>query len=309
MNLNRKGLIGTIIYHLILLLVLVFMGLTRPEPPPGEEGILVNFGTDDTGLGELEPSGGSEQIEEPDLPVSEAMEEQLEEAAPPLPARTEPEPVREDLTQDVEEVQVKEDPEPTPEELQRQREEQERIRREREEQERIRREQEEQERIERERREEQERIERQRQAQAERLNNMARNALGNTGEGEGQDSEGVTEEGGNQGDPRGTPGADRYDTGGGMGEGISFGLGDGRGSRNLEIPNVSGCEVTSRMEITVDIQVDRDGNVVKATVRGGTFQEKCIWDMVVEAAYKSRFVVDPGAPYNEVGWIRYIITP
>jgi hypothetical protein len=31
--------------------------LTFPDPPPEEEGILVNFGTDDTGFGHFEPMG------------------------------------------------------------------------------------------------------------------------------------------------------------------------------------------------------------------------------------------------------------
>ncbi len=38
---------------MILLLVVAF---TPPKPPEFEEGILVNFGTDETGLGEIEPS-------------------------------------------------------------------------------------------------------------------------------------------------------------------------------------------------------------------------------------------------------------
>ena len=47
MKLNRRGLIATIVYHTLLILLLVFAGLTFPDPPPEEEGILVNFGTDE----------------------------------------------------------------------------------------------------------------------------------------------------------------------------------------------------------------------------------------------------------------------
>ena len=64
MKLNRRGLIATIVYHTLLILLLVFAGLTFPDPPPEEEGILVNFGTDETGLGDFEPIGDDQQAGE-----------------------------------------------------------------------------------------------------------------------------------------------------------------------------------------------------------------------------------------------------
>ena len=309
MKLNRRGLIATIVYHTLLILLLVFAGLTFPDPPPEEEGILVNFGIDETGLGDFEPIGDDQQAGEPDEPVVDETPEFVEEIPEPIQEEvvetyTPPDPVPEDNTQDVEEVQVKEDPKPTPEELERER--QEKLERERLaelERERI-----EQERIEREAREEQERIERERQAQADRLNNAGRSAFGNQGVGETEGSEGITEGDGNQGVPEGSPDADRYETGGGLGNGISFG---GLGSRGGSVPkpNLEGCEVTQKIEITVDIQVDRDGKVISAIVRSGTFQDKCIWDTVVAAAKMSRFSANQSANYRETGWIKYIITP
>jgi len=139
-------------------------------------------------------------------------------------------------------------------------------------------------------RQEQERIERERQEEAERLNSMGRDAFGNQGVGSRD--------------------ADRYDTGGGLGDGISFGgLGSRRAIGNLPKPNLSGCEITQKIEVRVDIQVDRDGNVVSATVSSATFQDKCIWDIVVEAAKKSRFSADRSANNRQSGWIKYIIVP
>lgn len=312
MKLNRRGLLATIIYHLALLLLLVFAGLTFPNPPPDEEGILVNFGTDDSGFGEFEPRGDDQQAGDPDLPVINETEEVVEDIPEPLPEPVEtytpPDPAPVDQTQDVEEVQVKEEPKPDPEELERQRLERERIERERQEQERLERERLERERIERERREEQERIERERREKAERLNNLGKNAFGNQGVGEAEGSQGITEGSGNQGDINGSPDADRYGTGGGLGDGISFGgLGSRRGS--IPKPNLSGCEVTSKIEIMVDIQVDRDGRVVSAVIQRATYQDKCIWDMVVKAAKESRFSSDQSANYRQTGWIKYIITP
>ncbi|MEN8155330.1 MAG: hypothetical protein ABFS10_00145 [Bacteroidota bacterium] len=307
MNLNRRGLIATIIYHLLLLLLLIFAGLTFPDPPPEEEGILVNFGTDDTGFGDFEPIGDDQQAGDPDLPVTDAMEA-TEEVSDPVPeqveAYTPPDPSPVDNAQDVEETKVKEDSKPTKEEIKRERLEQERIERERIEKARIA----EEERIEREKREEEERIERERQEQADKLNNLGKNAFGNQGVGESEGSEGITEGSGNQGDINGSPDADRYDTGGGLGDGITVGgLGSRRGS--VPKPNLSGCEVTQKIEIVVDIQVDRDGKVVSAIVQRATYQDNCIWTMVVKAAKESRFSMDQNANYRQTGWIKYIIVP
>jgi hypothetical protein len=326
MKLNRRGLIATILYHTLLLLLLLLAGLTFPVPPPEEEGILVNFGTDDSGFGEFEPMGDNQNEGDPDLPVAQEAEEVPEEVFQPV-EETEPEPVQEqytpppdpvpaDQTQDVEETPVQEEPQPTAEELEQQRLEQERLERERREREEAERQRLEQERIERERREreeaerlERERIERERQQQAERIQNMGRDAFGRQGAGETEGSEGVTEGTGNQGDINGTPDADQYGTGGGLGEGISYGLGSRKALGNLPKPNVSGCEVTQRIVVTVEIQVDRQGKVLSAIVQSATYQDNCIWNMVVDAAKRSRFSMDENAAYKQNGWIRYIIEP
>lgn len=309
MKLKRRGLIGTIIYHILLLLLLVFAGLTFPDPPPEDEGILVNFGTDETGLGDFEPEGDDQQAGEPDEPVVQETEEIVEEYVEPIveeqQAYTPPEPTPVDQTQDVEEVQVKEEPKPTPEELERQRIEQERKEQERrEEAERL-----EQERIERELREEEERKERERQQQAERLNNLGQDAFGRQGVGETEGGEGITEGESNQGVPTGEPDANRYDTGGGMGNGTSFGGLGNRQDLNLPLPNMSDCDITQKIEVKVEIQVDRDGKVISAIVQSATYQDNCIWDMVVQAAKLSRFSVDPNASFRQTGWIRYTIVP
>lgn len=309
MKLKRRGLIGTIVYHILLLLLLVFAGLTFPDPPPEDEGILVNFGTDETGLGDFEPEGDDQQAGEPELPVVEETEEIVEEYVEPIveeqQAYTPPEPTPVDQTQDVEEVQVKEEPKPTPEELERQRQEEiERQRLEEEERQRI-----EQERIERELREEEERIERERQEKADRLSNMGRDAFDNPGEGEAEGGEGITDGDGNQGVTTGSPDADNYDTGGGMGNGTSFGGLGNRQDLNLPLPNMSDCDITQKIEVKVEIQVDRDGKVISAIVQSATYQDNCIWDMVVQAAKLSRFSVDPNASFRQTGWIRYTIVP
>ncbi len=51
---RTKGIIGTILVHLLVLLVLIFFGLTAPFPPPGEEGVEVNLGYSDQGMGTVQ---------------------------------------------------------------------------------------------------------------------------------------------------------------------------------------------------------------------------------------------------------------
>ena len=72
---KRKGIIGTILFHVLLLVAFLFMGLTYQDPPPAEEGISINFGFTDEGLGEIEPEDTEEIID----PVEEEIiEEQIE---------------------------------------------------------------------------------------------------------------------------------------------------------------------------------------------------------------------------------------
>ena len=53
---KKKALMGTIMFHLLLLLCFIFMGLKYQNPPPAEKGIAINFGFDDFGSGDTEPS-------------------------------------------------------------------------------------------------------------------------------------------------------------------------------------------------------------------------------------------------------------
>ena len=73
MKLSGKGLTGTIIIHVLILALLILGGLTFPIPPPEEEGILVNFGTDDTGFGNIEPEGDEENQGNPEPEMAEPV--------------------------------------------------------------------------------------------------------------------------------------------------------------------------------------------------------------------------------------------
>ncbi len=156
----------------------------------------------------------------------------------------------------------------------------------------------------------QKRIAQEKQDKADRQDKLGQAAFGNQGVGETEGSEGITEGSGNQGDINGSPDADNYGTGGGLGNGPTFGgLGSRKAVGSLPKPNMSGCEITQKIEVKVEIVVDQDGKVISAIVQSASFQDNCIWTMVVEAAKKSRFSVDRNASYKQTGWIKYIIVP
>jgi len=84
---NRiRGVVGTLIFHAIVLGLLFFLGFSTPFPLPGEEGVEVSLGSSDQGFGD----------EQPDKPAM------VKQATPPPPAQ---EKVEDDiLTQDTEDA-------------------------------------------------------------------------------------------------------------------------------------------------------------------------------------------------------------
>ena len=72
---KRKGIIGTILFHALLIVSFLFMGLKYQDPPPAEEGISINFGFSEQGLGEVEPESTEELTE---IVEEEIIEQQIE---------------------------------------------------------------------------------------------------------------------------------------------------------------------------------------------------------------------------------------
>ncbi len=282
MNLSRRGVIWTTVFHAIILFILIFFGFRYPHPPPEEEGVLVNFGTSETGFGEVEPAGDEfHGGEDPAPEISEV-------AAPVIPQKqVQPTQVTEKIVQELEETPVKK-LKPTAEEIRQkelERQKQEELRKQREEEEKKR-------------------------QQQERIQNLGKSAFGNAGVGTTEGSEGITTGSGNQGVVSGTPGAESYADGGGLGSGISYGLGDRKVKGRLPEPLLSGCIVTDRIVVRVQINVDQEGNVAGSPrVIESTFQDDCIYRAVIEAASGAKFNPDPSAAFRQQGWIRYIIVP
>ena len=83
---KRNGIIGTILFHALILVAFLFMGLTYQDPPPTEEGISINFGYSDNGLGEVEAENTQEITE---IVKEKIIEEQIESTAEIITQSTE----------------------------------------------------------------------------------------------------------------------------------------------------------------------------------------------------------------------------
>lgn len=105
---KKKGLVGTIIFHAIVLILLLIFGFFTPLPLPGEEGILVNFGNTDNGLGDREPAPARRQQQQTPPPP----QKQEPKASTP-PAQTTPPPVQQSKPEPAKEVAMTQDYEKT----------------------------------------------------------------------------------------------------------------------------------------------------------------------------------------------------
>lgn len=120
---KRAGVIGTILFHILLLLLFLFFGIETPVPIPEDRGTTIEFGWSSTGSGDTE-SQVQTPVTNPEpqpattptsTPVTEAVEEAVTQEESPVstPAETtpvqestpEPEPtISEDLSQALENI-------------------------------------------------------------------------------------------------------------------------------------------------------------------------------------------------------------
>ncbi|MBR9921934.1 MAG: hypothetical protein GYB31_13930 [Bacteroidetes bacterium] len=288
---KRKGLITSIVIHTLLLTLILLPLLTFPDPPPGQEGILVNLGAD-FGQGDENAPEPSEAVAEP---VDETNpEEEVEAATDPDPDVAEiDEPEVEDQPTPDREVVTTEDPEAIA--LQKQKEEEARKKREAE-QDRIRREAEEAARKKR----EAEEAERKRLEEEAKYNETKSKYSGAFG---GDDGEGKGETGqsGNQGDANGDPDASAL-------EGVSTGtgqVGGGLGSRGVSYKPTVRDNSQKQGIIVVKVCVDSNGKVISAewTQAGSTTTDSQLRSIAISAAKKWKFT--SSSVSKQCGTIRY----
>lgn len=271
-NNRLKGIVGTIGFHLLALLALLYFALSTPLPLPGEEGVEVNLGSSDFGMGQ----------------VQQTSPPPVEQTPPPQPPpQTEPEPeVEEDIiTQDVEEAPAIE--EEIVEEKKEEKKEEEIINPEETKSEEI---------------IEQPEPEPEPKPEPPKVNQRALYKGKSTTDGDGS-NEGITGQPGDQGNENGTPDATNYTGQGGMGDGVGYDLG-GRGAKHLPKPAYDSEE---QGKVVVEIRVDRNGKVVSAIagVKGTTITDLKLRRLAEEAARRSIFAPDPNAPDRQKGTITY----
>jgi len=310
---RKKGIIGTIVFHVVLLLLMAFLGFFTPLPLPGEEGILVNFGDSKNGYGEKTPAPSRKKkpVVTPKKQEPKQTPKKKKTASIPL---TPSKPTTEEqtaMTQDYEKTVAINAAEKKREEERKRKVEAEKKR-----QEKIaRKKKEEAERIAREEAERKERedAERKRKEEEQRKINeinsrtqgaFAKKAGSSNGSGK---SQGMTFPGGNQGVKTGSSGANQYGDGGSgsgsQGAGISFSL-SGRKALKLPKPKYPGNDAGT---VVVKITVDKYGNVTAAEpgARGTTIAGQSFWNEAKQAALKAKFNVNNDAPAFQQGTITY----
>ncbi len=274
-----KGLIGTLIIHTVVLSALLIFGFSVPPAPEPEEGILVNFGTGETGIGMIEPS-------------APAMEETTTPPVQSVAEPTEDEPL---LTQNDEEAPEVKKVDPEAEKKRLEQIEADRVKRELLEAERIKKEQEEAER---------KRIAAEQQRQSEIMARTKNAFAGAKNSGTSSTSEGIAGGTGNQGSPGGSVDSQNRGDGSGLGDkGISYDLA-GRGFQKLPLPEY---KYQGEGKVVVEVSVDRTGKVIQATagVKGSNTLDEYLLRVAREAALEARFDPKADAPLVQKGTITY----
>jgi hypothetical protein len=296
---QRTGLISTVLFHMAILLLLLFMGFVVPSPLPVEEGFQVDFGNSETGLGQEEPSAamGTEILSAAEKSASASKPV----SSPPKTSKVEDKGDEDLVTQNYEKTVAVEAAKAKKKLLD--------DKKAKLEEERELKAQEKQQR--------EEALEIQRQEAAERrieqenakkigaINSRAKNAFGGgkTDNGSQSTSQGNTYGTGNQGSPDGTPGTNQYGLGGGTGKGISFNL-TGRNARSLPKPSFPGNESGI---VVVEVTVDKYGKVTKAFpgIKGTNTVNTDLLEAARKAALAANFNTDQNAPAFQKGTITY----
>jgi len=313
---NIRGLIGTILFHGILVVLLIIFSFHAPFPPPPEEGIEVNFGTNEIGSGFVEPKQQQYtppvqeelQEEETQAMIPETVEEvpdnaekeaqnlitqELEEAAEIAAQKAKDEAAEQKRLKQIEDKRLEEIEKQRLAELEKERIENERLR---------------QLELERIRKAEQEK-KRQEEQQRQRndINRRMQRSFGGQGDSAGNESEGVREGIGNQGNKTGNENSQNRSMDSSSGTGVSYSLAGRSVIGALKEPSYPG---QNSGKVVVQITVNKEGRVVSAVpgVRGSTTMDSKLLDAAKKAAMTARFnkLNDPNAAISQKGTITYV---
>ena len=268
-----------------LLLLLFYIGMTYMDPPI-ENGISVNFGTMDFGMGDTQPKEKirSEPLEIPKPP--NVQEEQVEATVP----------------EEVKEVVEKE--QPTEKVLTQESEESIRIKQQQEAQRKAaevaKKAKAEADRIAREKREAEEKKIKEQEAKKAELDKLMGGL--NKSDGTASGSEGDDNRPGDKGQPDGDPYATSYYGSPGSGSGTG---GYGLNGRSLVSKGKVQQECNQEGRVVVKIVVDRSGKVISATpgVKGTTNNDPCLLEPAKRTAFMHKWNLDSNAPNQQIGFV------
>ena len=279
---RKKGFAGTALIHIGILVIFLVVGFSAPKSPDQDNGILVNFGTSETGFGLIEPSPPASSIETETAPSSVAAPSRVKEGAL--------------LTQNID----KESPAVKKADA-----EAEKIKKEQIETDRIKQAEIEAARVKRAADEAEKKRVADEQKRISDIVNRTKNALaGSKNSGTNSTGEGIAGGPGNQGVPTGSVDSKVRGPGGGTGDrGISYDL-QGRGFQSLPSPTY---DYQGEGRVVVEVIVDRTGKVTQATpgAKGSSTLDEYLVSAAKEAALKAKFDPKPDAPLVQKGTITY----
>jgi len=270
----------------VLLLLLFYIGLTYMDPPI-ENGISVNFGTMEFGMGDQQPKEKirSEPLDIPEPP--NVQEEGIQEAVP--------EEVKEEVV---------EQEQPTEKVLTQESEESIKIKQQKEAKRKAdaaaKKAKAEADRIAREKREADEQKRKEQEAKKAELDKLMGGL--NKSNGSSSGSEGDDNKPGDKGQPDGDPYATSYYGSPGSGSGTG---GYGLKGRSLVSKGKVQQECNQEGRVVVKIVVDRNGKVISAIpgVKGTTNNNPCLLEPAKKTAFMHKWNLDSKAPSQQVGFV------
>lgn len=268
--------------------------------PPIENGISVNFGTMDFGMGNVQPKEKirSEPLDTP--PVEQTKQEVAEEVAEeeeeePEEVAVKEAPSEKVLTKESEEAikikqarDAKRKADNAAREAQKRKEDAER------------REKAEAARIAQQKKDAEEKARKEQEAKKKKLDELMGGL--NKSDGTATGSEGDDNRAGDKGQPDGDPYATSYYGSPGSGSGTG---GYGLNGRSLVSRGKVPQECNEAGRVVVKIVVDRNGNVINATpgVKGTTNNSPCLLEPAKRTAFKHKWNLDSNAPSQQIGFV------
>jgi outer membrane biosynthesis protein TonB len=270
----------------VLLLLLFYIGMTYLDPPI-ENGISVNFGTMDFGMGDNQPKEKirSEPLDIPEPP--NVKEEQVQEAvAEEVPEEVveKEQPTEKVLTQESEEsIKIKQQQEAK-----------------RKAEDAAKKAKAEADRVAKEIRDAEEQKRKEQEAKKAELDKLMGGL--NKSDGTATGSEGDDNRPGDKGQPDGDPYATSYYGGPGSGSGTG---GYGLNGRSLVSKGKVQQECNQEGRVVVEIKVDKNGNVISAKpgVKGTTNNDPCLLEPARKTAFMHKWNAPSDAPNQQTGFV------